>query len=53
MQKTVKIKPITDIIYGGTNHKAGSEPFEVDEVIAARLVEGGKAEYLKAKKGKK
>ena len=42
-KKTMMIKPLTDIVYGGMNHKKGSEPFKVPADLGKRLVDGKKA----------
>jgi hypothetical protein len=42
--KTIKIKPLVDIVYGGMNHKKGTDAFEVPTEIGNRLIKGKKAE---------
>ena len=46
-QKTMMIKPLVDIIYGGDNHKKGTEAFAVPADIGKRLIAGKKAEESK------
>lgn len=42
-EKMMMIKPLADIVYGGVNHKKGSESFEITEDLGKRLVDGKKA----------
>lgn len=41
--KTITIKPLVDIVYGGENHKKDSEPFNVPADLGKRLIDGKKA----------
>lgn len=42
-KKTIKIKPLVDIVHGGVHHKKDSEPFEVPTEVGQRLIDGKKA----------
>jgi|GEM_PF-5466136 len=46
-EKTMMIKPLVDIIYGGKNHKKDTESFSVPATLGKKLIDSKKASESK------